>query len=150
MHKNTLSSSKPYLFLDFDFTCTYIGEGKKIYVKQNLNEFLKFCTNKFTVIWTSTSSKEHIYLICKNCVDVELLDKIEYEEIQGNSKVEFIYYKIEDNNNFIYIDDDITAVDYELLKDAGLLNNFIMASKYDKDELLVIEDKLEQILQQRF
>ena len=112
---------KPYLFLDFDYTCTYT-KG----IKDNLCEFLEFCVNNFKVYWCSYADYSHIKFELEKSIDSNLLNKIIYKKLQGNSKVEFIYYIIKDNSFFIYIDDDVSIGDYNLLLNAGLLDQLIM------------------------
>lgn len=46
---------KPYLFLDFDFTCTYMYG-----VKDGIKEFLEFCVDNFRVYWCSYADYSHL------------------------------------------------------------------------------------------
>ena len=131
---------KPYLFLDFDFTCTYMYG-----VKDNLSEFLEFCVSNFKVYWCSYADYEHIKSELGDSIDSNLLDKIIYNEVQGKSKVEFIYYIIEEDKFFIYIDDDVSILDYNLLKEAGLLEQLIIA-KNNKDDIKRLRNILEEKL----
>ena len=121
-------NGKPYLFLDFDFTCTYMYG-----VEDDLSEFLDFCVNKFKVYWCSFAEYSHIVNELKGNVSDTLLHKILYKKIEGKSKLEFIYSIVGNSNAFLYIDDDVNYLDFRLLKDAGLSNNYIKAinNKYD-------------------
>ena len=131
---------KPYLFLDFDFTCTYMNG-----VKDNLYEFLEFCVSNFKVYWCSYADYFHIKNELGESIDSNLLNKIIYKEVESNSKVEFIYYIIEDNKYFIYIDDDVSTLDYRLLQEAGLLEQLIIA-KNNKDDIKRLRKILEEKL----
>lgn len=131
---------KPYLFLDFDFTCTYMNG-----VKDNLYEFLEFCVNNFKVYWCSYADYSHIKSELGESIDSNLLNKIIYKEVESNSKVEFIYYIIEDDKYFIYIDDDVSTLDQRLLQEAGLLEQLIIA-KNNKTDIIRLRKILEEKL----
>ena len=131
---------KPYLFLDFDFTCTYM-DG----VKDNLSEFLEFCVSNFKVFWCSYATYVHIKTELGDSIDSNLLNKIIYKEVKGKSKVEFIYYIIEDDKFFIYIDDDVSILDYNLLQEVGLLEQLIIAQN-NKDDIKRLRKILEEKL----
>lgn len=131
---------KPYLFLDFDFTCTYMNG-----VKDNLYEFLEFCVNNFKVYWCSYADYSHIKSELGESIDSNLLNKIIYKEVESNSKVEFIYYIIEDDKYFIYIDDDVSTLDQRLLQEAGLLEQLIIA-KNNKTDIKRLRKILEEKL----
>ena len=131
---------KPYLFLDFDFTCTYMYG-----VKDNLSEFLEFCVNNFNVYWCSYADYDHIKTELGDSIDSDLLNKIIYNEVEGKSKIEFIYYIIEDYKFFIYIDDDVSILDYNLLEEAGLLDQLIIA-KNNKNDIKRLRNILEEKL----
>lgn len=138
--KKILEEKEPYLFLDFDFTCTYMNG-----VKDGLSEFLEFCLENFNVYWCSYADYSHILDELEDNISNDLLYKIIYKEVEGKSKIEFIYNIIGDSKNFVYIDDDISALDYSMLENAKLLNNFIKAvnNKYD---LKRIREELENMI----
>ena len=131
-------NNKPYLFLDFDFTCTYMHG-----VKEGLCEFLEFCVDNFKVYWCSYADYSHIVEELNGNISNDLLEKIIYKEVESNSKAEFIYSIIGDSINFIYIDDDICSLDLSLLKSSNILNNYIKAvnNRYD---LIRIREELEK------
>lgn len=131
-------NNKPYLFLDFDFTCTYM-DG----VKEGLSDFLEFCVDNFKVYWCSYADYTHIVEELEGSIPVDLLQKIIYKKVESNSKVEFIYSIIGDSINFIYIDDDICSLDLSLLNSSNLLNNYIKAVN-DKYDLIRIREELEK------
>jgi len=138
--KKILEEKEPYLFLDFDFTCTYMNG-----VKDGLGKFLEFCLENFNVYWCSYADYFHILDELEDNISNDLLYKIIYKEVEGKSKVEFIYNIIGDSKNFVYIDDDISEVDYSMLESAKLLNNFIKAVN-NKHDLKRIREELEKRL----
>lgn len=123
-----MTKDKPYLFLDFDFTCTYMYG-----VKEGLSEFLEFCVEKFNVYWCSYAEYLHIVNELEGNVSDTLLNKIIYKKVEGKSKLEFIYSIVGNSNDFVYIDDDVSYIDFRLLENSKLLNNYIKAinNKYD-------------------
>lgn len=123
-----ISNSKPYLFLDFDLTCTY-SDGLKYY----LNEFLQFCVNNFKVYWCSYATQQHIMFELNGNVNEEYLTKIIYSEVKSNSKLEYIFSIIEDSDYFVYVDDDISVHDLLTLNNINLSNNYIKAFNYKYD-----------------
>ena len=56
-----------------------------------------------------------------------------------------LYYIIKDNSFFIYIDDDVSIGDYNLLLNAGLLDQLIIA-KNDKSDIKSLRGILEEKL----
>ena len=131
-------NKKPYLFLDFDFTCTFM-DG----VKEGLCEFLEFCVDNFKVYWCSYAEYLHIVEELEGIISDDLLQNIIYKKVESNSKVEFIYSIIGDDINFIYIDDDICSLDLSLLNSSNLLNNYIKAVN-DRYDLIRIREELEK------
>ena len=78
--RGCLMKEKPYLFLDFDLTCTYMYG-----VKDNLSEFLEFCVNNFKVYWCSYADYFHIKTELGESIDSNLLNKIIYKEVEAKS-----------------------------------------------------------------
>lgn len=138
------------VFLDFDDTITcidtepyfdeYLGINcHRQIVKNNVNEFLKFLTDNFNVVWCSYNSENNIHKRLQELVDEEIISKIPYFDCIKygfNNKVIEIN---EVSQDYIFIDDSYCKDEQEMI-----LENcyFVQACETDINDLIRIEDEI--------
>lgn len=142
------------IFLDFDDTITCI-ECEPIWdedlglfihkqkVKNNINNFLKFLTDNFNVIWCSFNLHRNILKRLDGLVDKDILNKIPYFDCCKYSFSNKVVEINEVSNDYIFIDDSYIDVEQEIIPSDCY---FIQASETDVDDLFKIEEEIRRFI----
>ena len=138
------------IFLDFDDTITcidpeeYFDENLGMLwhrqkVKNNVNQFLKFLTKHFNVVWCSYNSKERILEQLTDRVDKDILDKIKYFNCHKHGFGNKVYEINEVTSDYLFIDDSWILEEQEIIPNTCY---FIQACETDPDDLIRIENEI--------